>query len=113
MKRYIKSSNDAENKYYYAYPIKDIRRLIKDYLYWEDDLGTINSLNEDIREINQQLEGENELLRSHNEWLQKLSSAVSQNRLYDELTTKLSPWLHKMKEILNEELSCGGEDGFG
>lgn len=39
MKRYIKSSNDAENKYYYAYPIKDIRRLIKDYLYWEDDLG--------------------------------------------------------------------------
>ena len=38
MKRYIKSSNDAGNKYY-AYPIKDIRRLIKDYLYWEDDLG--------------------------------------------------------------------------
>lgn len=38
MKRYIKSNNVAGNKYY-AYPIKDIRRLIKDYLYWEDDLG--------------------------------------------------------------------------
>lgn len=38
MKRYIKSSNDTGNKYY-AYPIKDIKRLIEDYLYWHKDLG--------------------------------------------------------------------------
>ncbi len=37
MKRYIKSNTD--NKQYYAYPIKELNRIIRDYLEWQDDLG--------------------------------------------------------------------------
>lgn len=37
MKKYIKSDS-REVREYYAYPIKNIKRLIQDYLYWEDDL---------------------------------------------------------------------------
>lgn len=47
MKRYIKSSNAAGNKYY-AYPIKDIKRLIEDYLYWHEDLGEDTIVTEPI-----------------------------------------------------------------
>ena len=38
MKKYIKSDSE-EIREYYAYPIKNIKRLIQDYLYWEYDLG--------------------------------------------------------------------------
>lgn len=38
MKKYIKSDS-GEAREYYAYPIKNIKRLIQDYLYWEYDLG--------------------------------------------------------------------------
>ena len=38
MKRYIKSNSESNRKYY-AYPVKEINRLIEDYLYWKDDLG--------------------------------------------------------------------------
>ena len=38
MKKYIKSSS-GDNRTYYAYPIKDLQRIIKDYLYFREDLG--------------------------------------------------------------------------
>ena len=38
MKKYIKSSSE-DNRTYYAYPIKDLQRIIKDYLYFQEDLG--------------------------------------------------------------------------
>ena len=66
-----------------------------------DNMYTINEVNKKLNNVKEQLQKENILIKEENEIKKREAKVDERNRLYDEISMKIRPQIHKIESLLN------------
>ncbi|MBO4408951.1 MAG: hypothetical protein J5786_06745 [Clostridiales bacterium] len=72
------------------------------YVFWTEDLSTINSLNMSLEEANQAIAEENDLIEAETELKKNKALVESRNHIYNEISLSMYPHQIKVKDILDK-----------
>ena len=71
------------------------------YVFWTEDLSTVNSLNMSLEEANQAIAEENDLIEAETELKKNKALVESRNHIYNEISLSMYPYQMKVKAILD------------
>lgn len=74
-------------------------------VFWTEDLTAVNSLNEQLREIGENLSQESDLLQAENEMKEQKARIEEQNRLYDSIAVLVKPYLDRIDSLITDDKS--------
>lgn len=72
------------------------------YVFWTEDLSTINSLNMSLEEANQAIAEENDLIEAETELKKNKALVESRNHIYNEISLSMYPHQIKVRDILDK-----------
>ena len=72
------------------------------HIYWQDDVKTINSLAEHLRETNDMLGEHYDLMKAEVELKERRLQTEEKSRLYDHIAQEIAPQLNKVDELLKQ-----------
>ena len=78
------------------------------YVFWTEDLSTINSLNMSLEEANQAIAEENDLIEAETELKKNKALVESRNHIYNEISLSMYPYQIKVKKILDDTSANNG-----
>ncbi len=70
------------------------------YVFWTEDLTSVNEMNEKLSQINQNLSEEGDLLRAENEIREQRAKIAEQTRLYDSVSETVRPQLEDISKLI-------------
>ena len=87
------------------------RGITGGFIYWEEDVSRINSLNRELMETTDRLKEENTLLFEETRIKEENARISAVSRIYDDITERLKDRLRKIDEILGKS-DITDEEGF-
>lgn len=69
------------------------------FVYWQDDISALNRLNEELREVGENLSEEAELVRLENELKEERAQIEAQTRVYDTIAARVLPQSQKIAAL--------------
>lgn len=73
------------------------------YVYWTEDITTVNEMNEKLSQISESLSEEGDLIRAENEMREQRAKIAEQTRLYDSVSLFVKPQLEKISYLIDAE----------
>ena len=70
------------------------------YAFWTEDVSAVNQINEQLREANQTLAEENDLIHAENALREKRALVESRNSIYNEISAALYPCQRRIRDAL-------------
>lgn len=86
----------------------DTRKIHGGHVYWTEDISDLNELKELLQEQNEQLLGEQEILRAEIETKESLAITQTQNRIYDNIMEMVQPQIGKIHNLIKLSRSDAG-----
>ena len=80
----------------------ECQKLSAGYVFWVDDISSINRLAEDLRDIHGQLQQEYALIKAENDIVARRIKADEQNRLYSLMAKYVEPEIEIIRDLLHE-----------
>ena len=77
--------------------------------FWVEDMSPINALTASLRELQEDLEQQNDIIQAENDMIARSAKADEQNRLYSMLMRMADPQLQKLSDILSH-MNADDED---
>ena len=71
------------------------------HVFWTENVGEINDINEKLQEVTERLSEENDLIVAENDLKEQKTKIGEQNRLYDKIYETVRPELKKTIDIVN------------
>ena len=72
------------------------------YVYWQSDVSELNRVNRELKELEERLSEETELIRLQNELAEKRTELEEKNRVYDAIAKKVLPQSQRIAELVGE-----------
>ena len=79
------------------------------YMFWVNDLSSINSVAKRLRRVQKELEEDNNLIAAENDMIARMVQADEQNKLYTMLAQQMQPQLDRIEDIV-KNLNPSDED---
>ena len=73
------------------------------YVFWTEDMTSVNEMNEKLELISESLSEEGDLLRAENEIREQRATIAEQTRLYDSISELVRPQLEKISTLIECE----------